>query len=326
MAQSELGDVAWYHDMVGKRRGEPGILFSFMGALASALDYAGRPVDPAWLMGASAFAFRLWVNKVMCPSAMSVFDWSSLLPEAIEQAGYYCSYVSRYWHEGEFERERRELAHSEIIRGIERGMPAIAWDVDIPEWGLVTGYDDATQTYATLSCQGRVSRMPYHELGHREIKILSVAIPGEPNGRPRRDVILNSLRAAVRHADQQEWMQRPDYQDGLPAYDLWSAIVDSDDPAISFDFSRYYAGHWFGARCYARDYLAAICEDDTNLLAALVAYGRVAECLAPVWQTFSNDGKPLSEVRRELAERIRGAKAEEERGIQSLRRYVETQR
>ena len=296
--------------------------FSFMGSLATALAYTGQEVDPTWLMGTSGWAFRIIVNEIQCPSAMSVFDWS-LLPEAVEQAGYRCTYVSRLWWEGELERSRRGRAHAEIVQAVERGIPAIAWDIEIPEWGLITGFDEDTQTYDTLSCCGRMGNMAFAELGNREVKILSVAVPGEPNGRSRREVILNSLQAAVRHAEQGEWMNRPQYMDGLAAYELWARTIEPEhNEKAMFDFAGYYAGHYYGARCHARDYLARIAGGHTALIAASAAYGRVAECLRPVWERFSQEKRPDDATLPALAQSIRQAGEAEKEGVNLLKSYL----
>ena len=86
MSIKALTDLAWYRDPDPDAAGEPGIVHSYVASLATALNYIDGRLDPAWLLGASGFAFRIWVNEVMCPSAMSVFDWRRILPEAVEQA------------------------------------------------------------------------------------------------------------------------------------------------------------------------------------------------------------------------------------------------
>ena len=89
----------WYTDPAARDKGEPGVYHSFVASVATALNYLGVEIDPAWLMGTSAFAFRIFINEVMCPSATSVFNWASILPETIEQAGRQSVYVSRLWDE-----------------------------------------------------------------------------------------------------------------------------------------------------------------------------------------------------------------------------------
>ena len=58
-----------------------------------------------------------------------MFDFSAVLPEAVEQMGYRCSYVSRMWDEKELEKQRQAEGHAAIVDGIEHGKPAVVWDV-----------------------------------------------------------------------------------------------------------------------------------------------------------------------------------------------------
>jgi hypothetical protein len=284
-------------------------------------------------MGTSAFAFRIFINEVMCPSAMSVFDWSTILPEAVEQYGHHCVYTSRLWDEGDKEEEKREAAHAVIIEGIDRGAPAVVWDIAGHEWGLIVGYDNNKQTYHTLTHQGESSSLPFEKLGRNGIDILSVAIPGQPNGRGREEVILRSLKAALTHAEQKEWMDRPTYQDGLPAFDLWALLYDrwalilahGKGDRIPSDIPRhaaYYAAHYYSARCYARDYLHSIANGNETLRRAAASYEDVASLLQPVWDHARTLTKPDSKALSRMAENIRSAKAAEQEGISHMRDYV----
>ena len=121
MAGQKLEDISRYVDSNAKSREEPGIRHSYMASLATSLNYVTGELDPVWLMGGSAFAFRIFINKVMCPSAMSVFDFSAILPEVVEQAGCQCTYVSRLWDQESQEKQKREQAHAEIVKAIDRG-------------------------------------------------------------------------------------------------------------------------------------------------------------------------------------------------------------
>lgn len=328
MTARKLEHVRWYRDEAARQRGEPGLYCSFIGALASVLDHLGRPVDPAWLMGASGWAFRITAHKALCPSATSVFDWGEILPDSVAQAGYEAQHVFRFWCEPEREKERRLQAQAAIIAGIDRGVPAIVWDIGLPEWGLITGYDDAAQTYDTLSCLGEEGALPFAALGQREIKILSVSVVGESNGRPRQAVVRRSIETAVRHAEQGEWIDRPDYQDGLPAFEQWAQALENAEPDETPDMSPgYYASTYYGARCYARDYLRALADDDAvsgadDLAAAADAYARVAERLRPVWQALG-DCPPLDSVDRPaLADAIRAAGTAEATAVARLKAYL----
>lgn len=333
MTVESLNGIEWYNDPQAKANGEPGITHSYMASLATALNFIDGDLDPVRLMGSSAFAFRIFINEVFCPSAMSVFDWNSILPEAIEQAGRQCVYISRLWHEEEHEEQRRHEAREAIVEGVKHGIPAIVWDVSGAEWGLVIGYDENKQTYDTLTYQGDCSILPFGKLGQNGIDILSVAIPGNPNLRNREEIILNSLRTAVAHAEQKEWMERPKYQDGLPAFDLWATLfnrwatlVDAGkEDNIPLDvpfFAHYYASHYYSARRYAKDYLQTIAGSNDALQQAASAYEKTALKLKPVWEFFSKKESRTPEALIGLADRIREAKSTETDAIEQIKQYL----
>ena len=299
MGTKKLANLHHYVDSLSLNKAEPDIYHSYMSSLATSLNYIGGPFDPVWLMGSSIFAFRIFVNETMCPSAMSMFSFKEILPEAIEQVGYHCIYFERMWNESVQEEEKRIEAHKAIQKAIRGGRPAIVWDLADVEWGLIIGYDDLAESYITLSHQGKPSSLLYKKLGRNGIDILSVCIPDEPNFKNRGMVIIDALSKAVAHAEGKEWIDdRPIYQNGISAFDLWISVFEkwswlvakgkSDNIGSDiFNFACYYAGHYYSARCYARDYLKQIAQNDKNLQEATVAYERVADSLRPLWLYFS---------------------------------------
>ena len=136
----------------------PGIWQTFVGSIACVQKTMGREVDPAWLMGVTGFAFRAIAQIEMTLSTVQWFHWETVCPEAIEQCGWQCTHVS---HRGEAgsEEQRRE-AHREIVKAIDRGVPAIAWDIGDFEWGVLVGYDDERQSYDALACSNMVDWQP----------------------------------------------------------------------------------------------------------------------------------------------------------------------
>lgn len=333
MKAEALEGIEWYVDKAAKDRVEPGICHSFMASLATAVNYIEGDVGPAWLMGASGFAFRIFMNKGLCPSAMSMFDFSAILPEAVEQAGYRCRYISRMWNEGALEKQRQQEAHESIVAGIEQGRPAIVWDVADCEWGLITGYDDKIETYAALAHDGRAVKLKYKKLGKNGIDILSVSIPTGRNERPREEIIRKSLEMAVDHAEQREYIDRPDYQNGLAGFEMWADAMDAGAMLAeagklsrcgkdALKFAGCYAECHCGARCYARDYLKAIADGDRHLGEAAACYKEVATHLRPVWECFTGQKWPRAETFQELAGCIRDAMEAEEQGITLIKTYL----
>ncbi len=317
MAEHKLEGVRIDWDAGAGARGEPGIYNSFMGALAGVLGYLGQPVDPAWLMGVSGWAFRICVEAGMCPSATSVYDWCGVLPETVAQAGYDAVHIH-----ADYSDEARQEAQAAILKGIDAGVPAIVWDIAIPEWGLVIGYDPDKACYLTLDCLGRAGEMPYGQLGQREIHFVSVTVVGAPNGRSREQAVRRALELAVHHGAGEEWTERPGYQNGLAAYGLWADALEKGLTHPEGVPSGYYAGHYVGARCYARDFLKALAAEDDGLAPAAEAYAQVAAEMAPVWAAYAQSN-PTPEVARACAGHLRRAQAAEERGLALLSAWLE---
>jgi hypothetical protein len=334
MASIKLDGIVWYADHSAQRKGEPGIYHSYMASLATAINHIAGNLDPVWLMGSSSFAFRIMAAGNLCPSAMSIFNWSAILPEAVENSGYKCTYISRLWKEEGKEAERREQAHEAIVNALQKGRPAIVWDIDVAEWGVIIGYDAESRIYHALSNKGKAVVLPTDKLGRNGINILSVAIPTELNGRTRDEMILNSLRAAVNHAEEKEWIDRPNYRDGLGAFDHWSSAYEN--AAMIVEAGRgenihknavwqavYYAAHYFSARCYARDYLRVISDGKPKLAQAAERYERVASLLKSVWKSAINMKKiENAELLRAMSQSIKEAGIAERGGVEMIKEYL----
>ena len=329
----KIENINWYRDPKAEQKQEPGLRHSFVSSLATVLNHIDGHLEPVWLMGATAFAFRIFVNEIMCPSAMSMFDWTAVLPEAVEQMGRDCYYISRLWNESEHEEARKRQAQELICTGIDSGIPAVVWDIADAEWGVVTGYDNPTKVFTALTWEGTETALPYDRLGRNGIDILSVTIPGGGNGRSREEIIANALQAAVNHAEQKERIDEPQYTEGLTAYDQWATIFElwaklvkaGKDENIGVDiysYAEYYASHYYSARCYARDFLDEIKGDNVNLEKAFQAYKKVADFLKPVREQTPRVNNRGIELLSSHAESIRNAKKADEEGVGYIKDYL----
>ena len=52
---------------------------------------------------------------------------------------------------------------------------------------------------------------------------------------------MNSLKTAVKHGEQGEWLERPAYQDGLPAYETWASALEKLAEGGEQNGLNYYA-------------------------------------------------------------------------------------
>lgn len=320
-----LDNVRWHTDTTAGEGVPTCMLHSYTKAALTALQAQEGSVDPVWVAGATGTAFHIWAHKDLCPSATSVFDWSILAP-GLEAAGWHCQYWSRLWHEEAVAEERRRAAHDAIVRALREGKVPVSWDIGIPEWGVITGFDDERKEYAALSVMAKPAPLAYEKLGKREIGILSVTIIGGRNGRDRRESLAMSLAAAIRHAEQGEWTQRPDYQDGLPAYPLWAAALERlAETGGEQKMLGYYAGTYFAARHYARRYLGLALEtlgDHAALRRAADSYATVEAELGRTWAILSRDGRRSSAELREAAAHVREAGEAEREAVAALKTFI----
>ncbi len=333
MPGSVKTNAQWYRDEAALARGEPGIRHSFVRCLASALDQLDGAIDPTQVMGASAFAFRIWSVGTLCPSAMCQFDFPRLVSAAAHALGRHVTFVSRFCDEREVERERRDQAHAAIVGGLARGFPSIVWDVSDAEWGLLTGYDEREDRYELRASCGRSTALPRAALGRGGTGVLAVATLDERFTIDPSEVAERSLTAAISHADGLEWTDRPTYRDGLDAYSLWAETLEKVALIVEhgragalharvWDFARCHAEHHAAARCYARDYLAGLAEPGSELDRAAFCYEEVASSLLAVWNLFRCGGAPTPAQLRAASSSVLAARCSEQAGLDAIRRHL----
>jgi len=224
-----------------------GYLFSFAKSLSAAVKNSPYYDLSEDIVATSGFAFRMWVAADLCPSAMSIWAFNQQKPW-VENSGLYCEYIERMWGQDDIEEERRLAAIEMIRRSIDHGIAVISWDIHVPEWGLIIGYDDKSQKLATLSVTGEEGEMDYVQLGKRELPILNVlTIIGKMN-KSQEDIISGTLKLARSHLNGEEWC---DNAKGLEAYSELEEHFEGDfNPDISWNM-EYYIGTYSALKWYA---------------------------------------------------------------------------
>lgn len=224
-----------------------GYLFSFAKSLSAAVKNSPYHDLSEDIIATSAFAFRMWVAKDLCPSATSIWAFPQQKPW-IENGGLICDYIDRMWGQDDIEEERRLAAIEMIKKSIDNGIAAISWDIGLPEWGLIIGYDDNTHKLATLSIRGKEEEMDCNQLGKNEIPILNVlTITGRSN-KSKDLIISDTLKLVKNHLNGLEWC---DNASGLAAYDaLINQLEEDFNPELSWNV-EYYLGTYAALKWYA---------------------------------------------------------------------------
>ena len=224
-----------------------GYLFSLVKCLSASLRCGGYEEYANDIIAASGFAFRMWVDASLCPSATSIWEFKKQKPW-IESGGLVCDYVERMWEENDVEEERRLHGIEIIKKSVDNGIAAVVWDISGSEWGLVTGYDDETKTLSTLKIFGDESEIPYDKLGQLDLPILSVLTVTGKTDKSNADIIADTKKLAASHLRGEEWC---DNVKGIAAYDTLIDFVEDKMTSDTVWNLEYYLGTYAALKWYA---------------------------------------------------------------------------
>ncbi len=220
-----------------------GYLFFFAKALSCAVKnspYADLAED---IVASSGFAFRMWIAADLCPSETSIWDFGRQ-PEWIQNGGLTVDHINCCWQPENVLNEARNSALPKIKASIDRGIPVVAWDIGVPEWGLITGYNDETERFATLCINGSADEMDYSRLGNREMPMLNVVIITGKTDKEQADIAADTKAIVKAHLNGGEWCENAN---GLAAYGRLIDLFKKEDPELASSWSMEYALGTFGA-------------------------------------------------------------------------------
>lgn len=225
-----------------------GYLFSFAKALSCAVKNSPFAELTEDIVASSGFAFRMWVSPDLCPSATSIWSFAEQKPW-VENGGIACNYIERLWGQEEREEERRLAAIDMIKESIDRGIAAISWDIGVPEWGLITGYNDENKKLSILPITGAEEEMDYALLGKRELPILNVLTLTGRNNRTQDEIIAGTLKLAKSHLLGEEWC---DNAQGLAAYPALLSHLEHGGTELAASWNmEYFLGTYAALKEYA---------------------------------------------------------------------------
>jgi len=230
---------------------DTGYLFSFAKALLCAVKHSPWHEYAEDIIATSGFAFRMWVSADLCPSATSIWEFKKQ-HEWVASGGLKNEYIERLWGEEAVEEERRLAAIEQIKKSIDNGIPAISWDIGIPEWGLIIGYDDGSQKFATLAINGE-GEMPYDVLGKRELPLLSVLTITGVYDKPQNEILIDTMKLAIDHLQGNEWGINANGLNAYPA--LLKHFEDDFNPDASWNM-EYFLGTFGALKYYVWKYFA----------------------------------------------------------------------
>jgi hypothetical protein len=304
---------------------------SHLGCIKGCLNFLNLPVTGAWLYGATGHAFVMNVTPDICPSGPT--DWNTeMITKLGENIGYRSRIVSG-WKGNENLRHLQETAWEHTRSSIDNMIPCIGWEMDLPEYYIIYGYDDAGYYISGPGCDDGKGPVPWKNPGTSEIGVLEIQSLVLEEAAEDEKTVYDSLSYALEYACHPDSWTNPTSSGGLSAYDTW---IESLEIGIASGFGlAYNSVVWLECRKHAAGFLHEaknrLNRTDLNGVfeKAVKSYDVVSENLSLVTGTYpfsqSIDMKPVKTDAgsRRAAEALRRAKESEIAGLESLAQLID---
>jgi len=285
-----------------------GYMFSLAKSLSCAVKNSPWAEYSEDIVATSGFAFRMWVSADLCPSATSIWGFDGQKPW-VENGGLTCDYVGRYWGQDNIEEQKRLEAIANIKKSIDNGIPAVSWDIGVPEWGLITGYDDDTKTFTTLAVNGE-GELAYDVLGKRELPLLSVLTITGVSGKSSESILYDTKKLAVFHLKGGEWC---DNAKGLEAYPALIKHFEGDfNPDVSWNM-EYFLGTFGALKYYAWKYFEKMGEEKLSGI-----YKAVYDAWMEVFQLKTVEDISQPDIREKIVSLLKFAYDNEKQAVEIM--------
>ena len=203
-----------------------------MGCLVGCAKYLKVKASPAWIYGGCGHAFALNVHAQLCPSGPTAWCAEKCDQLAanvgLAVAGHQAAKTDKTFA------TKKEAIWLETRRAVAAGQPCFGWELDVPEWFVITGCD-AEGNYV-FDKWGRPAKQPHAKLGETEIGWACVKVVGSAKAADDRKTVREALLFAVDHGAGKH--SHEVWTTGLGAYELWVKAL-SDAKMIAAEHVRF---------------------------------------------------------------------------------------
>ena len=296
-----------------------------LGCVKGCLDYLNINVSDAWLFGATGHAFVINLHEVVCPSGPTAWKTEMLFMLG-RNVGYTIDGVFSHKSASDFA-EKQKNAWEMVKKSLDADYPCYGWELGIPEFYVVFGYDVKGYYYRDFDNSGKGPK-PWNELGDTGIGVLEMYClkPGEPADDAT--AVKEALEFALEISESPPKWIFPKYKAGVAGFDNWIRALETGE-ADGFG-NAYSAVVWNECRGFAVEFLKEakqrIGGDVCSLFdEAIGHYSTVSENLASLAKIFPFKGpntkgeevKEKERVRNGL-KHLRTARNAEESGLRTL--------
>jgi len=300
---------------------------SHLGCVKGCLEYLNIDVSNGWLFGATGHAFIINIHEVVCPSGPTAWD-TEMLFKLGNNIGYTIDGVFGSKSDSDFD-EKQKLAWEKTKHAIDEGLPCYGWELDIPEFYVVYGYNDKGYYFSGPKCDSDRGHKPWKELGNSEIGVLEMYAMKPKQPADDIKTIKEAFEFVLEHSKSPAKWIYPKYKAGLAGYDNWIHALETGK-AHGWGMA-YNAVVWSECRNFAVQFLKETKEQIGGKFSSLFDeatshYEVVAQNLNKVSETFpfppkGDEVKDINRCRTAL-KYLKDARNAEESGLRALEKIL----
>ncbi len=241
--------------------------------------------------------------------------------------GYNVSGVVAFKSGADFAGKKKE-AWDLVRKSIDEGLPCYGWELEIPEYCVIVGYDETGYFYNGPMHDPDPGHRPWQEIGESDIGLLEMYNVRLGQAAADATTVKEALEFALEHAQGPEKWIFPRYKAGLAGFDKWIETVDAGEatnPGMA-----YNASVWWECRTLALLFLREARERLDGKMRPLLdeamdAYFPVVDSLSKVVDLFLfPPGGEIEDRERQLkaVKHLKRARQAEEKGLESLKKIV----
>jgi hypothetical protein len=301
-----------------------------LGCIKGCLDYLGIEISDAWLYGGTGHAFVINLHEDVCPSGPTAWRTVKLFELGVN-LGYRLDGVFGFKHQDDFA-VLQERAWEHVRGAVDQGRPCYGWELEIPEFYVVYGYDDVGYYYSGPGCDEGKGPKPWQELGDTGIGVLELYSVWPGKVADDATTVVQALTFALEIADNpKEWIF-DGYRAGTEGFDNWIRALQAGK--ASDMGTRYNAGVWLECRKNAVGFLeeakGRLSGRADGLFDQAIAHykvvseslGKVAEVYPWTFEASDEDVLPVDDKSQAAVEALHAAKGAEGAGLQTLEQIV----
>lgn len=294
---------------------------SHLGCVKGCLEYLRIDVSDGWLYGGTGHAFIINIHEAVCASGPT--NWNTeMLHKLGRNLGYYVYGVSAWKLDDDFA-EKQKRAWEMVKTAIDKKLPCYGWELDMPEYYVVYGYDDTGYYISGPGCDEGKGPIPWERVGISEIGILEMFCikPGQAADDVK--TVKDAFKFVLEHSRSPSKWIPPGYKAGLAGFDNWISALKTGK-ADEFGMA-YNAAVWGECRRLAVEFLKEAKERIGRagklFDEAMKHYEVVAQNLKKVVELFPfpPKGGEVDNTRyKDALEHLMKAKDAEKYGLKSL--------